>query len=69
MHVSAAVAGRRRRRHSIPGTGGRTAAIFLIPFFVIFAIAMIVRQLYAACQAVWGKAADDFDHTKASSGI
>jgi TRAP-type C4-dicarboxylate transport system permease small subunit len=41
----------------------------LYSIYAIFAIAMIVRQLYAACQAVWGKAADDFDHTKASSGI
>ena len=41
----------------------------LYSIYGIFAIAMIVRQLYAASQAVWGKAADDFDHTKASSGI
>lgn len=42
---------------------------YLYSIYGIFAVAMIVRQLYLAWQAVWGKGADDFDHTKASSGI
>ncbi|GAA5095285.1 sugar ABC transporter permease [Microbacterium yannicii] len=35
------------RRRSIPGTGGRSAAIFLIPFFTLFAITMIAPVVYA----------------------
>lgn len=42
---------------------------YLYSIYGIFAVAMIVRQLYLAYQAVWGKGADEFDHTKASSGI
>lgn len=41
----------------------------LYSIYGIFAVAMIVRQLYLAFQAVWGKGADEFDPTKASSGI
>ena len=41
----------------------------LYSIYGIFAVAMIVRQLYLAYQAVWGKRADEFDPTKASSGI
>ena len=40
---TAAVAARRR----IPGTGGRTAAIFLVPFFSLFVVAMIAPVVYA----------------------
>ncbi|PXA97856.1 C4-dicarboxylate ABC transporter permease [Nostoc sp. 3335mG] len=42
---------------------------YLYSIYGIFAVAMIVRQLYLAYQAVWGKRADEFDPTKASSGI
>lgn len=42
---------------------------YLYSIYGIFAVAMIVRQLYLAYQAVWGKAANEFDPTKASSGI
>lgn len=40
---------RRATRRSIPGTGGRTAAIFLVPFFALFAITMIAPVV----SAVW----------------
>jgi hypothetical protein len=42
---------------------------YLYSIYGIFAVAMIVRQLYLAWQAAWGKNADDFDHSKVSSGI
>ncbi|MCW5722659.1 MAG: TRAP transporter small permease subunit [Devosia sp.] len=42
---------------------------YLYSIYGIFAVAMIVRQLYLAYQAVWGRGADAFDPTKASSGI
>lgn len=42
---------------------------YLYSIYGIFAVAMIVRQLYLAWQAAWGKGADEFDPTKASSGI
>jgi multiple sugar transport system permease protein len=34
-------------RRPIPGSGGRTAAIFLTPFFALFAVAMVAPVLYA----------------------
>lgn len=40
-------ASRRSPRRPIPGTGGRTASIFLTPFFVLFAIAMLAPVAYA----------------------
>lgn len=40
---------RRATRRSIPGTGGRTAAIFLVPFFALFAITMIAP----VASAIW----------------
>jgi len=42
-----ASATRRTRRKTIPGTGGRTASVFLIPFFVLFALTMIAPVIYA----------------------
>src|SRR5690606_3352408 len=42
---------------------------YLYSIYGIFAVAMIVRQLYLAYQAVWGRAVNEFDPTKASSGI
>lgn len=41
----------------------------LYSIYGIFAVAMIVRQLYLAWQAVWGSSAEEFDPTKVSSGI
>ncbi|MFE6995871.1 carbohydrate ABC transporter permease [Microbacterium sp. NPDC057659] len=34
-------------RRSLPGTGGRTAALFLTPFLVLFAVTMIAPIAYA----------------------
>lgn len=42
---------------------------YLYSIYGLFAVAMIVRHLYLAWQAAWGKAVDDFDHSKAGSGI
>jgi C4-dicarboxylate transporter DctQ subunit len=42
---------------------------YLYSIYGIFAVAMIVRQLYLAWQAAWGKGADEFDHSKVSSGV
>ena len=42
---------------------------YLYSIYGIFAVVMIVRQLYLAWQAVWGRGAEDFDHSKASSGV
>jgi TRAP-type C4-dicarboxylate transport system permease small subunit len=41
----------------------------LFCIYVIFAIAVIVRYLLLCRQAVWGKAPDAFDPTKAGSGV
>ena len=35
------------KRRPIQGTGGRTAAIFLVPFFTVFLVAMIAPVVYA----------------------
>lgn len=37
----------RGRSRSMKGTGGRTAAVFLTPFFLLFAITMIAPVVYA----------------------
>ena len=42
---------------------------YLYSIYGIFAVAMIVRQLWLSWQAVWGRGAEEFDHTKAGSGI
>jgi C4-dicarboxylate transporter DctQ subunit len=42
---------------------------YLYSIYAIFAVAMIVRQLWLSWQAVWGRGAEDFDHTKAGSGV
>ncbi|MBJ7578126.1 TRAP transporter small permease subunit [Devosia sp. MC532] len=42
---------------------------YLYSIYGIFAVAMIVRQLYVAWQAAFGRLADDADPTKVSSGI
>lgn len=42
---------------------------FLYSIYAIFAVAMIVRHLWLAYQAVWGKGAEGFDPTKTGSGV
>lgn len=42
---------------------------YLYSIYGIFAVVMIIRHLHLAWQAAWGKGADDFDHSKAGSGI
>ena len=42
---------------------------WLYSIYAIFAVAMIVRQFWLGCQAIWGRGPDAFDPTKASSGI
>jgi hypothetical protein len=42
---------------------------YLYSIYAIFAVAMIVRQFWLACQAVWGKDSEGFDPTKAGSGV
>ncbi len=42
---------------------------YLYSIYGIFAVAMIVRQLYLAFQAVWGKGSEEFDYSKVSSGV
>lgn len=45
--MTAPTAERRIKRRTIPGTGGRTASVFLIPFFVLFTATMIAPVVYA----------------------
>jgi len=42
---------------------------YLYFIYPIFAVAIIVRQFWAGCRAIWGKETRDFDPTKASSGV
>lgn len=42
---------------------------YLYSIYGIFAVVMIIRHIHLAWQAAWGKGADDFDHSKAGSGI
>jgi len=42
---------------------------WLYSIYVVFAMAMIVRYLWLGWQAIWGKAPEAFDPTKASSGV
>ena len=42
---------------------------YLYSIYVVFAVAMIVRYIWLAVQAVRGKAPDAFDPTKAGSGV
>lgn len=37
----------RRRRRPASGTGGKAAALFLVPFFVVFAVAMVAPVVYS----------------------
>jgi C4-dicarboxylate transporter, DctQ subunit len=42
---------------------------YLYAMYVVFAVAMIVRYLWLGCQAIWGRAPEAFDPTKAGSGV
>ena len=42
---------------------------WLYSIYGLFAVAMIVRQLWLGYQAIWGKAAEEIDVTKIKSGI
>ena len=42
---------------------------YLYAMYVVFAVAMIVRYLWLGWQAVWGRAPEAFDPTKAGSGV
>ena len=55
--MSIRLAGRapRTARHPIAGTGGRTAAIFLTPFFVLFLVAMIAPVVYAVGMSLFAE--------------
>jgi C4-dicarboxylate transporter DctQ subunit len=41
----------------------------LFSIYVVFAIAIIIRYVWLSGQAVWGRAPDAFDPTKAGSGV
>jgi C4-dicarboxylate transporter DctQ subunit len=41
----------------------------LYSIYGFFAVAMIVRQLWLGCQAIWGRDVKDLDVTKITSGI
>lgn len=42
---------------------------YLYCMYVIFAVAMIIRYLWLGWQAIWGRAPEAFDPTKAGSGV
>jgi TRAP-type C4-dicarboxylate transport system permease small subunit len=42
---------------------------YLYSIYGVFAVAMIVRQLWVTGRAVWGKGDDSFDPSKAGSGV
>ncbi len=42
---------------------------YVFSIYILFAVAAIVRYLWLAGRAVWGVAPEEFDPTKASSGI
>ena len=42
---------------------------YLYSIYGLFAVAVIVRQLWITGRAVWGKQEDSFDPTKAGSGV
>jgi C4-dicarboxylate transporter DctQ subunit len=41
----------------------------LFSIYVVFAVAIIVRYLWLCSQAIWGKAPEAYDPTKAGSGV
>lgn len=42
---------------------------YLYAIYPIFAVAVVVRQFWVGCRAIWGRQARDFDPTKVSSGV
>ena len=42
---------------------------WLYSIYVVFAVAMIIRQLWLGYQAIWGRAPEDHDPTKVTSGV
>lgn len=42
---------------------------YLYSIYVVFAVAMIVRYIWIAWEAVWGRAPEAYDPTKAGSGV
>jgi TRAP-type C4-dicarboxylate transport system permease small subunit len=42
---------------------------YLYAMYIVFALAMIVRYLWLGWQAIWGRAPEAFDPTKAGSGV
>ncbi|MGB3338794.1 MAG: TRAP transporter small permease subunit [Devosia sp.] len=42
---------------------------YLYVIYPIFAVAIIIRQFWAGCRAIWGRETRDFDPTNVSSGV
>lgn len=42
---------------------------YLFGIYIVFAVAMIARYLWIGCDAIWGRAPEAYDPTKASSGV
>lgn len=42
---------------------------YLYSIYVVFAIAMVIRYIWLAYQAVWGEEPEAYDPTKAGSGV
>src|SRR5918994_3026691 len=42
---------------------------YLFSIYIVFVVATVVRYLWLAWRAVWGVAPEEFDPTKASSGV
>lgn len=45
----------RRSKKTIPGTGGRTASLFLVPFFALFALTMVAPVGYAVGMSLFAE--------------
>lgn len=42
---------------------------YLYAIYPIFAVVVIIRQLWVGCRAIWGRQQRDIDPTKVSSGV
>ena len=42
---------------------------YLFSIYIVFVVATVIRYLWLAWRAVWGVAPEEFDPTKASSGV
>lgn len=47
MATEAPTSDRRAKRSTVTGTGGKTASLFLVPFFALFAVAIIAPVVYS----------------------